>query len=482
MIVLQKIGSLPTTPPEPIERTGLFQKIFTITSSLFSSLNLKHRSVLSTIIHTGPVPLIDEQTRAKIQTALQDIQAFSHKNDRGHFQLIGTGKSKKVYTTSSESPSEVVYMTGNMKDLQKEIRIGNEIKRKIYLLNLQAFLECALVDKTKGKALAEKLADKYPTIEDLIRGLDGDDPQLHSFFAKYELAPLNWDSPEVRQLIENENNLAIDFQWAPPMGRVSKKPTVIAPKASTDLENFVRGRKCEFPKSIDYIKQLMSGYKNLHRIGRIHGDSKLNNVLVFGPPGAETIKLADWGKDKELVADKFTFSTGNCRYMPPERLASQKGEVFSMAMMAVRMLEEEFLKGDRQMLVEPDEINRTKEKLLRFEDDPKNCRKGIERYLIIAKGCPGVDSNWTTRLIQLIGAFKSFINPNRRNIDPQVTKYLNALQKELLIKYGTTSPLKVFEIIRVLRLMMKSDLNERITIEEALRFLENGNLQFSVQA
>lgn len=428
------------------------------------------------------------------KTALDRLNSFDLKikqfENPAYTKLIGSGRAKLVYSgyrkalISSEgsqavSIDDIVYMIArnrfwNSDELHNEIRIGLSIRNGVYLANLQVLLESMGQNPVKAKSLAKNLVIQFPTIEALVQGLNAEDQRLKDFFFKNSMGSVDWNSPAMQRLIDSCLHLAVDFVFAPTISIHGKSP-VIAKKAECDLEAAVRKKEYKFPQSASLTHQLMKGFRDLHAGGYIHGDTKLENILVYRWEGKPVVKIADWGKCKKLTNKGIAFYTGNHRHMPPERISSQKGEVFGVAMMVVRILEEEFLTDSTHaMLVEPDTKDAVKEKLLREENHVTKSRKGIERYLSLCKGCPEIDANWSDAMTHVLGSFKSFISKSHTNIDSQVGKYLNALQKSLEKQYGDSDEKRaaIGKLIALLTAMTRSNKAERITMEEAVPRLE----------
>jgi len=405
-------------------------------------------------------------------------------------ELIGRGKAKLVFSGYREAepasdPSKRSYLTSKIDDvvymisrkrffnneLKDELRIGPKIRKRVYLANLRILLQSLGMPAQNAKTQAKELASSFPTVELLIEGIYRDDPKLKDFFQQYHLQPLDRQSPQFLRLLDSCLHLSVDFVYAPTI-QIQGKSAVLAKKAECDLEAAVRKRNYTFPQNIELVKQLFSGFRDLHAAGYIHGDPKLENVLLYSLNGKPLLKIADWGKCKTRTPTEKGFHTGNHRHMPPERLSSQKGEVFSAAMMAIRILEEEFLAGDpHAMLIDPEKTDPKKEKCVRkLIPDPEKSRKGIEKYLCISKGCPQIDANWSDAGAHILGSMKEYLFESHPDIDPHLAKYLSALHEKLKARYGNSD--QMTELIHLFKAMMQSNVRERISMEEATSRVE----------
>ena len=419
---------------------------------------------------------------------------ITHPTQPTFTNLIGSGKVKLVYAGFTKVPlpadaahvppltvskiEDLAYFipknsfAGN--ELYREIRDGQSIKHEVYAANLQIFMESLGQNKRKAAVSSAILLSQFPTIEDLIKGFEKRDRRLHWFLE--DNAPCSSDQyrKSFQRLAESCMHLAVDLADASHI-LIHGKPAIVAKIAQNNLEDEVRANRYPFPKSAHLALQLMKGFRELHASGYVHGDIKLDNILVYSFEGNPIVKIADWGKCKKLGSDEIGLHTGNRRHMAPERLSSQKGEVFGVAMMALRMLEEEFLTiSPTQMLIAPAEKDPDKAQRLLYDNNPAKCRRGIERYLSCSKGCPEEDTRAIDAIPHVFASGMSLLLQQSHNIDAQVDKYLNELLHRLDTKYGVTPEKKlgIQNLISLLRAMMRSEKAKRITMEEAVPRLE----------
>lgn len=406
--------------------------------------------------------------------------------------LIGKGKAKLVYSGYRQVPCEsriavplvpnnriegVAYIIprdrlGVNDELRQEVEEGQRIKNSVYLANLQLFAESLGEDRDRAKISAAVLITQFPTIEDLVQGVESNDPRLKSYIEKSSSKDPHGKS--FQRLVDCCLHLGVDLVDAPHIV-IQGKPAVIAKMAQNDLENAVRKAPYPFPQSAKLAFQLMKGFRELHAGGYVHGDVKLENALLYDFDGKPIVKIADWGKSEKLESGEVKLHTGNRRHMPPERLCSQKGEVFGVAMMVVRILEEEFLTASsKEMLTQPIAKDPDKEKRLQDEENPSKCRKGIERFLSISLGCPEVDTVAIDAIPHALSSVLSILRKKPVDIDSQLGKYLYALQTGLENKYGQAEEKRIAirDLVSLLRAMTRSDPLERITMEEAVTRFE----------
>lgn len=158
------------------------------------------------------------------------------------------------------------------------------------------------------------------------------------------------------------------------------------PKALGDLDNFIRKNPLSLSQRMHLCIQIFKGMHDLHRAGYVHGDSKLENILVYPRKnGKLRIRISDFGKSRSLPHPQDAMYTGNPRFAAPEGRLHQLGEIFSTAIMAIRVLEQPFLnKNNQHMLMSPAQAHNVY---------VKEERQGIEKYLILSKDCPQSDSD-----------------------------------------------------------------------------------------
>jgi|GEM_PF-6743209 len=147
-------------------------------------------------------------------------------------------------------------------------------------------------------------------------------------------------------LINEELHLYLKMDEAPSEQQVRGKYTLIVDKASGDLEKTIEqaGTNWDKDRAIKAMKQIIAGMKNLHDVGFIHGDFKLDNILVFSKgEGIEPIyKITDFGKSLEVTRNQIGLYRGNSIFASPEAEqkweSSAKGEVFSVALGCIQLL------------------------------------------------------------------------------------------------------------------------------------------------
>ena len=93
-------------------------------------------------------------------------------------------------------------------------------------------------------------------------------------------------------------------------------------------------------EALRFLKQLLNGFKGLLKVGAIHRDFKLENVLIHNDNGDRMLKIADLGFSKQ--ADLTQTTLGTRGYMAPEIMKFQnydnKVDIWSLGIGVFRML------------------------------------------------------------------------------------------------------------------------------------------------
>ena len=108
---------------------------------------------------------------------------------------------------------------------------------------------------------------------------------------------------------------------------------IVMEKCDTDLSHFLTKRKENY--SLDEIKDLLHQINNTFRImaqnSFIHGDLKLENILMKNENNKYTYKLTDYGVSQEFLrlTEKFLEKNGSPKYTAPEVLNGEEPDTRS---------------------------------------------------------------------------------------------------------------------------------------------------------
>lgn len=107
-----------------------------------------------------------------------------------------------------------------------------------------------------------------------------------------------------------------------------------------DLEGYVKKKKClTEEEALDFLTQILNGFKTLYSNKIMHRDFKLANVLKHNGE----VKIGDFGFSKLLGDDEWTNTyLGSPLNMAPEILKSkeynQKADIYSIGVSFYEML------------------------------------------------------------------------------------------------------------------------------------------------
>ncbi|MGK5594741.1 MAG: protein kinase domain-containing protein [Parachlamydiaceae bacterium] len=373
----------------------------------------------------------------------------------------------------------------------KEVWKRAGIKNKVYLTPKRGLLGFwTLIKKAEIKSEMQKVKDiQYKLIHEQIPGINKKDALRlvnHKEYTlegikkmtKESLASILHSSEEYAEKVLDElvkldlseKHLALDMREASLEERIDQRFTIVTPRATGNFEDDTITEGLSFSLSLGL--QLLSGMKDLHGVGYVHGDLKPENLLKYSTIDGVRLKVADFGKARQLRFNKDSLYAGNPRYAAPEGRLSMRGEVYSTALIIIRFLEQELLDKEKPMLLEPGHAD-TKVKLGEKNGRP---RLGIERFLILNQNSP------QTEVLQLRGKFKVYGREIRQIFakdrqdytwaEQDTQLYIDELIAELSERYQDQDD-QLKEVGDLLKEMVQSDPSKRPSMNEAfVRFKE----------
>lgn len=228
---------------------------------------------------------------------------------------------------------------------------------------------------------------------------------------------------------------------------VGDKRTFKAERAAGNLDGVIQGnffgekRALKVGERLGLIGDLATSLDAMHSAGAVHGDLKEDNFLIFKKgDGKLQAKVADLGKTQILddPANQVLMHYGNARFSAPEGVLSQKAEVYSLALIMTRVLEEAVVGGEsneNSMVI----TNNTDPK---YYPNPE--RRGIVRFLISNTYTPQRENTGLQNGIMRVGmatkylANRVFHVTRKKSPENQVHLYLNDLFDKLA-KLNTTT-------------------------------------------
>lgn len=219
----------------------------------------------------------------------------------------------------------------------------------------------------------------------------------------------------------SKSKLAIQHKVLEGKARIKGQYTIEVQKAKGAADNVINKDR-SFEEVFQLDKDARTGLAELHSIGMVTGDSKLDNTLVYEEEGgALSAKVADFGRACEVDEDQQIVNKGNTRTVDPSGMISKKGEVWSAAVNSLQMYS--LLLNDPNSVVEEMKISQGDQEKI----PPNQKRKGVERFVLMHKAFSAVENSGTWR-----GRIE---NALRRRKPPKTDA---GLQSKLMKKYSTT--------------------------------------------
>lgn len=274
-----------------------------------------------------------------------------------------------------------------------------------------------------------------------------------------------------------ESYIATDLEEIAGSGTLKGEYVVKAPKAgdeegNIDLDKLLKpSSKLTMENRLEFGEQILTGLTNLHKAGFIHGDLKGDNILHFREvqPNGETksvLRVADFGKSRKVKENESVLHTGNPRFAAPEGRSSKKAEVFSAALLLVRILEEEVLAEKEDMLMAPETIK---------NDQKDTSTRGITKFIVTNENCVHTEARNIPGKIRLLAGFAKAILKTRgereKTTSTQVKAYIEVLFGKLKAN-STTEPRTSASMNRMqtlLQRMVDEDPEKRPSMAEALK-------------
>lgn len=408
------------------------------------------------------------------------------------YTQVANGKVKQVWK-QDDDPTHVLYTAINGKntaaeaELKEEVntatRIRNNLKPTFIDFIAKELVPLGLSEEpdTIGELSmlfsVQELKDKIFNPKELKRIPDGDLDKLKAYF----------NAPENKTAINQASkgqNLAIDIETVEENERINNSYTVRTSKADGDLEKLIREGEYTPKDQLDIISQVLSGMADLHEAGFLHGDIKPENVLYTRDANGELhVKISDFGKTQEIKYDKdgrekHSYCKGNTRFNPWENRLSQKGDVCSIGIALIRILEQKVLHQLRitdptlRSLVPISADERAHGKAAQQKNG--KWREGIEVYLIEHKASNAIEADESPEQAVLARWSQGFRTLAPKPLGPMgkaKDKYIDALTDGLK-KIGFASPESIQKLTDFIKEMTDINSETRPTMAEAAKKFE----------
>jgi len=237
-------------------------------------------------------------------------------------------------------------------------------------------------------------------------------------------------------------------------------------KASGDWESVMTDANTRIQTRVSLAQNYLDGLSALNEAGYAYGDVKPENCLVYtDKEGNKILKLADFGKAKEVPKGESRKYTGNPRFAPPEGTLSQKGDTWGAALCLIRQFEEAVSQfGEPLIEISQDQLDPK-------ADKTKESRRGIEQYVCNHEAFAGCDGNLldvTPRRLEL----RSLSAERKEEQQELVHAYINALTMRLSDQ-GKLTREQAADLNTLLKAMTQADPDKRLSsADAAARFKE----------
>lgn len=417
----------------------------------------------------GKVKQISLEIKQELVAKKADLVAQGKIREwQGHtYGEIDRGKAKIVLLKVGE-PGYVYYVPVknifNQKraEIQKEVRKTEVIRNKLFKAKLSEFLG-------DQKNLATPLLEKYKNIHGVINAISATpadslakDLQISSKDATRLKEKFYHQPTELEKLKETGSTLALDLSQLDKAEELGEY-TVKTKAAEGNLEKEIRQNKLTQPEKLSLCLDVLSSLRDLHLSGHAHGDLKPDNFLIEIDPVTKRkrARLSDFGKTQEVNENETKLYSGNSGFAPPEGKLSQKSEVYSAALIMIRILEEGLIDDDKSSLVplSPKESVST---------PIRASRRGAELYVVQNKFTYQKESSLIGRLKSwgMAKSPKILKRESNTSAEREISLYIDVLVK----KTGGNEELRTLLVN-----MTKSDPKDRISIDKAFEEFQKIN-------
>ncbi len=252
-------------------------------------------------------------------------------------------------------------------------------------------------------------------------------------------------------------HLAVEGKEMKDTKRINADYTLKVERASTDFEKKLL-KEMSFRERIRFGSHFLNGLSNLHRVNYTHGDLKPENLLIYEKEQQSSLKLADFGKAKELNGDDTTIYSGNLRYAPPEGMQSKKGDVFGAALILIRDFEEGFLTTDNPSLID------IKSEDMDMQASPN--LRGVEKFVVENKAFLACNEGFNFNVISRRLRMPLLSQSNQKKQVDEIHQYIDTLQGHL-VQQNHLQPSQIEAFCNLLKNMTDVDPNTRLSTEEA---------------
>lgn len=174
------------------------------------------------------------------------------------------------------------------------------------------------------------------------------------------------------------------------------------------------------------------------------------------------LKIADFGKSEMVGAEETKPYKGNMRYVPPEGKLSQKGDVYSSAMVLIRNVEEGLFKNGETTLLEPKGNDSKASPELR----------GVEKFVVEHKDFLATNPGMSLTSLSRRGKLEDRTVAQRQDQSKALGEYIDKLEEKMKQENSGYTEEQATELCQLLKEMTHWDPNCRPTMEEVAQRYE----------
>lgn len=425
--------------------------------------------------------------------ALKRIKEFKL-DQKGEFLMIDKGAAKSVWVKLEGDDKAVYYspvrnifekLTHSKEaEIKKEVDTARNIQSNLLKKEIPKLIQQLAEASPESVPQLASVLDKIQkadaaTMNQLVQLLNSRfDPVAFNYALNMSSFP-----EDLKEFVRNNleqlaligGHLALDYKGIE-NNKIDDQYTVRTLKAEgRSLEKYilrkVEDKKASFQETARFGQEFLSGMVEMHAAGYVHGDMKLDNILVYENKNdsgvvERHVKISDFGKTRPIEEDESQIHTGNNRYSAVEGRLSKKGEVYSSGLVLIRLLEQKVLGEGEDMLVQPSANHLD-------VVQPKANRSGIEKFVTSHKAFPHTESTFAGKIRIALRALFTPVGKKHKRAEKEIQKYIDVLVSRLGADPDyQMSTQKQADLKKLLKEMTLSNPNKRPTLEQALKQYE----------
>ncbi|MBN9378578.1 MAG: hypothetical protein BGO14_08790 [Chlamydiales bacterium 38-26] len=425
--------------------------------------------------------------------ALKRIKEFKL-DQKGEFLMIDKGAAKSVWIKLEGDDKAVYYSPvrnifeklthAKEAEIKKEVDTARNIQSNLLKKEIPKLIHQLAEGHPESVPQLASVLDKIQkadtaTMNQLVQILNSRfDPVAFNYSLNMSSFPddlKEFVRNNLEQLASIGGHLALDYKGID-NNKIDDQYTVRTLKAEgRSLEKYilrkVEDKKASFQETARFGQEFLNGMAEMHAAGYVHGDMKLDNILVYENKNESGVverhvKISDFGKTRPIEENASEIHTGNNRYSAVEGKLSKKGEVYSSGLVLIRLLEQRVLGEGEDMLIQPsaNQLDVVQ---------PKANRSGIEKFVTSHKAFPHTESTFAGKIRIALRALFTPVGKKNKKAEKEIQKYIDVLVSRLGADPDyQMSAQKQEDLKKLLKDMTLSNPNKRPSLEDALKKYE----------